>query len=127
MTVQEIVREAGMSARPGYYSGRGATTSDLNGEILYRIYSKIKQIYGKNGANAFVDMIKAIKKLSATAFLNSLYMLEGNNWKFNENVSEEEMSFEHEGEALGGILSMISGMNKTDMTDRIRSSFLEMI
>ena len=41
ISAREIVRSVGMYDRPEYYSGRGATTSDLDGDKLYAIYQKI--------------------------------------------------------------------------------------
>lgn len=39
ISAREIVYSVkGMSGRPEYYSGRGATMSDLDGDKLYAIY-----------------------------------------------------------------------------------------
>ena len=47
LIAEQIVRTAGMSNRPGYYSGRGATISDLNSDSLEKIYVGIKDGHGE--------------------------------------------------------------------------------
>lgn len=86
--LKDILRESGMSTRPEYYSGRGATRSDLDSSILGRIYDGILKEYGKRPANYYVKMVADIKVLSATTFLQELYMLFNNNWKYITVVPE---------------------------------------
>ena len=73
--LKDIIRNNRMSTRPEYYSGRGATTSDLNDQILFGIHKDLKKDFGEDAGNGFVKMIDGIKVLSATAFLNGLYEL----------------------------------------------------
>lgn len=80
ISARKIVYSVGMSGRPEFYSGRGATMSDLDGDRLYAIYQKIAQELGTRQADAFVTMVKKLKTLSATNFLNALYALELNDW-----------------------------------------------
>ena len=40
LEAREIVSSAGMSARPEFYSGRGAITDDLTGQKLEKIYEQ---------------------------------------------------------------------------------------
>ncbi len=86
LRAEDIVREAGMCSRPEYYSGRGATLSDLNSKILDKVYSGIQKAHGKNAADDFTKMVENIPKLSATDFLLSVYRLEQNNWKYDKKV-----------------------------------------
>lgn len=131
ISAREIVRSVGMSDRPEYYSGRGATISDLDGDKLYAIYQKIKQELGTNHADNFVTMVQRLKTLSATNFLNSLYILERYDWtdyiSFREsniymylNVADKELSAFStiEETSFGGIHS------RRDDTEYIKSSFL---
>ncbi len=89
--LKDIIRNNGMSTRPEYYSGRGATISDLNDKILFGIHRDLKKEFGDDAASGFVKMVDGIKVLSATAFLNGLYDLFHNNWKYN-NHQPEQMS-----------------------------------
>ncbi len=116
---------AGMSTRPSYYSGRGATLSDLNSEKLETIWGGVKSIYGDKAAEAFIDMVIAIPKLSATDFLISLASLERNGFDPTSDISAINSIFpEDEGSAFGTIMSVMGGMNDRDDTTRIRDPFL---
>ena len=84
LNARMIVRKAGMSDMPGFYSGRGAILSDLNPDILRRIYEGVQREHGKGVAKQFVKMVATIPKLSATDFLLSFYRLGKwleNGWK----------------------------------------------
>ena len=82
--LHDIIRNSGMSTRPEYYSGRGATLSDLNSNILQKIYLGIEEHYGKKAAKNYVKMVADIKVLSATTFLQELYMLFNSDWKYTK-------------------------------------------
>lgn len=128
LNAQQIVSRAGMSSRPEYYSGRGATASDLNGDKLEQIYSFIKNEYGKEAAQNYVQMVADIPVLSATDFLLSLYRLEGYDWKWDKKLlgNEQGVYAADEGSAFGTLISGLSGMNRRDETEHIRGRFLEM-
>lgn len=121
-----IVRKAGMRDSPGYYSGRGAILSDLNPNILGKVYEGVQREYGRDAAKQFVKMVEAIPNLSATDFLLSFYRLEGNGWKMDERVLGNEKGIfpEDECSALGTVLSVMSGMSEKDETSSIREEFL---
>lgn len=133
ISAKEIVRSVGMCDRPEFYSFRGATISDLDGNTLYAIYQIITQEFGTNSANAFVTMVKKLKTLSATNFLNSLYTLERYGWAENISFHESDIdigSNEQGREAvafatLAGALSR--NHSKRDDTELIRSSFLRKV
>lgn len=132
--LKEIIRNNNMSTRPEYYSGRGAIMCDLNGKILEGIYQGILKEFGKNAAKNFVKMVADIKVLSATTFLEELYMLFGNNWKYinkkehangisvpkNENGEYDDRS------VMSGIFGIFSAMsnNGRDETMAIKNYFL---
>ncbi|MDD4412863.1 MAG: hypothetical protein PHR00_04435 [Patescibacteria group bacterium] len=130
MDIQEIVENANMSARPGYYSGRGATLSDLNDAILNKIAKSIKENYGDKAFDSFVSMVWDMKVLSATAFLNNLYTLESVDWDLSQfSLTNSDKHFENEGEAIELVATVFSRSSKdndsTDFfTDLIRKNFV---
>ena len=103
----------GISSRPGYTSGRGARTSDLNSDQLLYIYNEIKENEGYSAADNFVSMIENLKVASCTDFLLSLYRLEDNKWKF-DNFESNGIYTENEGEAIGTLFATLSGNNIDD-------------
>ena len=128
---KNIIRNTGMSTRPECYSGRGATTSDLNSDILFSIHKDIKKEYGKVAAESFVRMVAGLKVASATTFLNELYRLFNNGWKFRENPHQDKMGIEisknEDGEYDGimGMLGVVNAMNQGhDSTSHIVGAFL---
>lgn len=134
MDVKAIVNKSGMSERPEFYSGRGATLSDLNSEILEKIYQEINHEYGEEASNNFVQMVSEIPKLSATDFLLTLYGLEANNWKYNKRILSNQKGIDvgpdmgdgvREFIGVNTIVSYMSGGNEMDKTYPIRSEFLE--
>jgi len=127
MNIQEIIRNAGMSERPGYYSGRGATLSDLDSTILNKIAKSIKESYGNEAFNNFVSMVWNMKVLSATAFLNNLYALERANWNLSEiSLTDSDAYFENEGEAMGLLASVLSrSSEESGFTKSIRDGFVK--
>lgn len=124
--IETIVRKAGMSSRPEYYSGRGATTSDLNDEKLERIYEAIKKEHGQKAADNYVKMVAEMEKLSATDFLLNLYGLDSNKWKYEKRLLGNKNGI-YAGKlesALGTVACVLTGDNERDQTDYIRNEFL---
>lgn len=80
---QKIIYSIGMSSNPNSYLGRGAIFHDFDGDKLFSIYKKIKDEIGISQANSFALMIGNSKNLAGTNFLNDLYNLEHNNWKYH--------------------------------------------
>jgi hypothetical protein len=127
----EIVDSIGMSFRPEYFSGRGATTTDLNGEMLFKIYNSIKKENGERAAEAYVEMVKSIKTLSATNFLNSLYLLEACKWVYKKSDFESDSDLGPDcdgriGVAFATIANTLSNGDRDD-TFFIRNSFMHKI
>lgn len=121
-----------MSSRPEYYSGRGATTSDLNSGTLEKIHHNINGLAGPAAAAQFTYMVADLPTLSATDFLIALQSLEFANWEWTprsrpssngiEVVNRQDGSdFGHN---MGTIVSVLFGMNNRDETESIRGSFL---
>src|SRR3989338_1536022 len=134
ISAREISQEAGMSARPEFYSGRGAISCDLNSKQLETIYGLIKNHYGEKASEGFVKMVSEIPVLSATDFLISLYFLEGNNWEYNKyrvksdavgGISvdkNKDGSYNMEG-GMFGLMAALSSNGRNE-TEYIRRDFL---
>jgi hypothetical protein len=126
-----IIQKNKMSVRPAFYSGRGATLADLNGDILSGIHKGIQEELGPDAAKSFVCMVRDIKVLSATTFLNELYVLANNRWKYVKKDREAPgIDFEKDengnhnlAQGLATIGAMMFG-NDRDDTDHIRGRFL---
>ena len=122
-----------MSGRPEYYSGRGATLSDLNSELLQMIWKGVKKEVGKKAAAAFVEMVVDIEVLSATCFLNTLYSLEARGWIWTKpnrcqgNLDHIDVGPDGEGRFAVGMASIaawMGGGSSRDDTLMIRGEFL---
>lgn len=129
--LKNIIRNNRMSTRPEYYSGRGATISDLDGNILEGIHKGIESEYGKNAAKNFLKMVADIKVLSATTFLEELYQLFYNDWKYKtktKHASGITVPKDENGEydVMAGMFGMMAALtsNGRDDTQRIKSYFL---
>ena len=120
--LDEIIRSTGMSTRPSFYSGRGATIVDLNSNILEKYWVAIKEKFGEDAAEAFVGMIVSIRVLSATTFLKTLNSLVANDWKGYREGSHFEADCE--GAAFGTLFSVMGGSMQRDDTYQIKSDFL---
>lgn len=87
-TLTQAAREGGcgMSTRPEYYSGRGATSTDLSSEKLETLYQAIRRNVNEKAADAFAQMVADIPCLSATDFLLALARLERNAWVWDARL-----------------------------------------
>ena len=127
--LKDIIRNNRMSTRPEYYSGRGATTSDLNDQILFGIHKDLKKDFGEDAGNGFVKMIDGIKVLSATAFLNGLYELYYNNWIYNEQqpdsitIQKDDDGNYNSTVGMIGVIDSLFSCGRDD-TQQIKSHFL---
>jgi hypothetical protein len=117
-----------MSSRPEFFSGRGATLSDLNDRILENLYRRIlgNHELGEKAAQAFVDMVADIPVLSATDFLITLSALEGNGWVWEKCLlgNQKGIYAGDVGSGLGTILSVAGGSRERNETPAIRNEFL---
>ncbi|MGE5328513.1 MAG: hypothetical protein ACM3KR_03270 [Deltaproteobacteria bacterium] len=129
--VEKILHDAGMSSSAEYYSGRGATLSDLNGNTLIKIYSQIKEAFGSTAGNHFLELIRDINVLSATDFIVALKKLERNDWVWAEHMSENEqgrgIAFNNEASAFATVIEVLSRCSyQVDDTDIIKSDFVRL-
>jgi hypothetical protein len=127
-SIYAIVSRAGLSSSPSYYSGYAANTGDLRQDRLQKIHEGIKTHYGVEAAKGFVEMMKHISNLSPTYFLNELYRLAGNDFKYKKPTNEvpdsqKNVEVSDLGSAFGTVM-MKMGPPQRDATDEIRSSFL---
>lgn len=122
-----------LSGRPEYYSGRGATSGDLNGDHLGALYKGIKIEHGDEAAKAFVQMVFDTPVLSATAFLHNLYALEANGWKPIRlakkpgSIDHFDLGDDREGREVMSMVSMgswLGGGSERDDTISICFHFL---
>ena len=132
--LQDIIRDNNMSTRPEYYSGRGAIRCDLDGSMLEGIYQGILKEYGEDAAKNFVEMVADIKILSATTFLEELYQLQLNDWKYTKKethaagvtVPKNEDGEYDETSMRSGMIGIMNAMHNTrDETNSIRGRFLK--
>jgi len=132
--LKNIISNNRMSTRPEYYSGRGATRSDLDSGILEGIYKGINEKFGKKAADNYVKMVADIKVLSATTFLQELYLLQYNDWKYTKkkkhadgiSIPKNEKGEYDDTSMMSGMLGIFAAMsnNGRDDTVSIRGSFL---
>jgi hypothetical protein len=132
--LKDIIRNNNMSTRPEFYSGRGAIMCDLNGKMLEGIYQGILKEFGEKAAKNFVKMVDDIKVLSATTFLEELYMLFGNEWKYTKkrkhadgiSIPKNKNGEYDERSALSGMFGIFAAMSNggRDETMMIKSYFL---
>lgn len=116
----------GMSTRPGYYSCRGATSTDLNSEKLGRIHAAITANVSEEAGGAFAQMVADIPKLTATDFLLTLEAFEANGWKWDKHLlgRQNGVYAANAGEAMGSLMAALGGRREIDETVSIRSDFL---
>lgn len=143
-----LCKDCKMSDRPSYYSGRGATTTDLGGAQLEMIYKEIKRqaeeppCFGQKPVPAgaheqFVAMVKSLPSLGATDFLVALSDLEAANWVWNEprreGIPGVDLNEDDEDRrnlvAAATVFGMLSRDDKADArnTRSIRCDFLRRI
>ncbi len=127
--LKRIIEANNVNVRPEYYSGRGATTSDLDGTKLEGIYQGIKSKFGEKAAESYVKMVDGMKVMSATAFLNELYSLSYSDWKYKKKKSSEsgisvKKNKNGQYDVTHGMVSMLSAMmNNGDETRIIKWRF----
>lgn len=115
----------GMSARPEYYSGYPATTSNLNSEQLEKIWTAIGLYRGEEAAEAFVRMVEAIRVMTATDFLLTLAAFDVNGFKWdNKLLSKTGGCYATSPEVALGTVFAASASRGVDETLQIKNPFL---
>lgn len=124
--IETIIFDSGMSSRPCYYSGYPATLDNLDSKKLLSIQSGIRDNFGEKASKAFVEMVKNIKVLTATTFLNELYALCRNEWVLSLSSNDmPNISVDTNVGAWGTVLmGMFGDRGNRDDTIRIRANFL---
>lgn len=126
-----MIHSTGMSARPSYYSGRGATISDLDSKKLEKIHEQIAADVSADAAANFVKMVENMESMNATDFLNNCFVLEANEYKWNTE-SAPKFGFEIDKDESGthsvaqGMMYIAAAMSRgvRDDTQQIRGDFL---
>ena len=134
MNGRSIITEySGMSNRPEFYSGRGATTSDFNPQELEKIYDGVKKEWGDEAAACFVQFVYDQASLSATSFLNKFYVfVDCDKCKWEpQHVDSKVMdgidvgvNAHRETIAAVSVLAFLGSMENEDATPQIRDQFL---
>jgi len=127
-----------MSARPGYYSARGVTTSDLNSRTLEELHAGITRTFGEEAAKDFVTLVADVQELSASNFLMALSAFESAEFKWEpqtisyqnpfcqKNDKRRNLQYNNEVEALHTVLNVLGGMGgQNDSRYSIAGAFLE--
>jgi len=145
-TLSEALFTVRLNPRPSYYAGRGARLGDLKGEQLELIFQHLQcnqgegREYPEGAADAFVQMVASIPKLSATDFLVVLDALDRTGWKWEDHLlnaigvsgmnlgdtkdSQGNYGAHARAVGFGAIMSVMDGMNDRDETFLIRGEFL---
>lgn len=123
---RHILLTSGLNDRASYYSGRGVNYSDLNENNLVAIFSKLLKVDADYAIN-FVDMVRQMKTLGATEFINSFMSFATNGFKVESlNLEDSNVSLEGvHGEArdVVAFASLVSVMSRENDQDyQIRAS-----
>lgn len=129
--LKEILRNNRMSSRPEYFSGRGATLSDLDSKILEGIYQAILKEYGELAGKGFISMVDGIEVMSATTFIQELYKLYYSGWEYKSEKDESGIAIgkDEDGnyDLVNGMIGMCDHMFKhNDQTPQIKGRFLRL-
>ena len=116
---EKIIYQSGLSARPGYYSGRGQSEGDLNSNNLEKIHDGLLNSFGAAPASNFVSLVAGVQELSATNFLRALEEFEFAGFVWNPqkhprqacfcqiDSAHHDMEFDSYGEGVGAFLQAI--------------------
>lgn len=121
-----ILLTSGLNNRASFYSGRGVNTGDLNENHLIAIFKKLFKL-DQTYATEFVEMVKKMKTLGATEFIDSFMDFASNGFK-SGNLQDGGSNISLDGlydEARDAVafISIFSVMNRgNDMEYQIRAS-----
>ena len=130
--IKRIIYTSGLSARPEYYARRGARLADLNGKMLYSIYNKLVRLDEYKGLNMAI-MTLSMKSMSATEFLENLYLLVENNYNLddlqfgNNNYSLCSSRYNERKEVATCIYTTSLNNIKIDDTEKIKEQFRNLL
>ncbi len=131
MQISSILEESKVGSRASYFSGRGATLSDLNSTKLLAMQDLIKKHHGEDAAKSFVDLVQSMENLNATDFINNCYLFERSGFDWTQKAAPKngiEVIKNEDGEYdyTHGMLSIAAAMqsNDRDDTEAIKREFL---
>lgn len=130
MEVNDFLRKYAprLGTRPEFFSGRGATSSDLNSDILEGIYLGLDKVMGRESAKNYILLVARFKCLSATAFLNDFINWYCSGCKEYEvtETTDIDLGPDRDLSSIIGMATIMSKMygNNRDDTYQIRSNFL---
>lgn len=90
-----ILLTSGLNDRASYYSGRGVNYGDLNEKNLIAIFGKLLKL-DQSYATEFVEMVKQMKTLGATEFINSFMNFAASGFK-SEYLKNEDSNISLDG------------------------------
>ena len=90
-----ILLTSGLNDRASYYSGRGVNYGDLNEKNLIAIFGKLLKL-DQSYATEFVEMVKQMKTLGATEFINSFMNFADSGFKL-EHLKNEDSNISLDG------------------------------
>lgn len=140
MTGQELINKCfpvgtggGISARPEFYSGRGATISDLNSGHLEILYNGILKEFDEEAAKRFAIFVATFPKMAMTPFLNAFFAFINNGCEYEQRpispAENIEIAKNEDGEydmthGLIGLYAHLGGGSERDDTPQIRGEFV---
>ena len=90
-----ILLTSGLNDRASFYSGRGVNYGDLNEKNLIAIFGKLLKL-DQSYATEFVEMVKQMKTLGATEFINSFMNFADSGFK-SEHLKNEDSNISLDG------------------------------
>lgn len=84
---KQILSTSGLNSRSSFYSGRGVNRGDLNERNLFAIFKKLYNL-DESYATNFIEMVRRMKTLGATEFINSFMNFAASGFKFNSSSIE---------------------------------------
>lgn len=119
-----ILTTSGLNDRASFYSGRGVNYGDLSDKNLEEIFRKLLKIDLDYAMN-FIDMVRQMKTLGATEFINSFKRFASNDFKSDlSNVEDSNVSLDgvydeaRDVIAFSSIFSLMSRGNDQDYQTR---------
>lgn len=128
LTGEALLERINIGTRKSYYAGRGAKLADVDGEKLIKAYKIIRDEVSPEAAEEFVEMVDAIRELSACNLIDSILRFHNHDWYFSAEVVRPiseytDMPHGPSGQAFGVVTSTVGGMRQRDETNSIKYYF----
>jgi len=135
--VRPILLTSGMSDRASYYSGRGVNYGDLSYKNLVAIFEKLFKLDVNYGIE-FVEMVRQMKTLGASEFIDSFRNFASNGFKMDTSkIENSNISFDgcygktRDDLALVSIYTAMSGGKDREYqiiaSNEMKNSFIEIV